>query len=222
MEINFQKEFLDNQCSHWEKSFTINSEMFGTMSSKPAQKAVEIFKARNVKKVVELGGGQGRDTVYFAQNGFQVDVLEYTTIGVETIRKKAEELGLSHLINPIQHDVRNPFPFEDNSIDAVYSHMLYCMAFTTKELEFISKEIRRILWAEGLNIYTVRNTDDIHYGQGIHRGEDMYEVGGFVVHFFSLHKVKCLAKGFDIVSIDNFEEGGLPRKLYQVVLMNNT
>jgi len=185
MEINLRKEFLDKQCSHWEESFNNNSEMFGTNSSLPAQKAVEIFKEKGVKKVLELGGGQGRDTIYFAQNGLQVDVLEYTYIGVETIKKKSKELGLSQLINPIQHDVRTPFPFDDDSFDAIYSHMLYCMAFTTKELEFITKESRRVLKPEGFNTYTVRNTDDEHFGQGIHRGEDMYEVGGFIVHFFS-------------------------------------
>ena len=36
--------------------------------------------------------------------------------------------------------------------------MLYCMALTTSELEFLSKEILRALKPGGLNFYTVRNT----------------------------------------------------------------
>ena len=75
-----------------------------------------------------------------------------------------------------------------------------------------------VLKPRGVNIYTVRNTHDPDYGTGIHRGEDMYEVGGFVVHFFSREKVMHLAKGYDIVSIDEFEEGRLPRKLFRVTL----
>jgi len=36
----------------------------------------------------------------------------------------------------------------------------------------------------------------------------MYEIsGGFIVHFFSRDKVEHLARGFEIVSIDEFEEG---------------
>jgi len=46
----------------------------------------------------------------------------------------------------------------------------------------------------------------------------MWEVGGFIVHFFNREKVVHLAKGFEIVGMDEFEEGGLPRKLLRVTL----
>ena len=46
----------------------------------------------------------------------------------------------------------------------------------------------------------------------------MYEVGGFIVHFFSREKVELLAKGYEIISIDEFEEGELPRKRFRVML----
>ena len=53
---------------------------------------------------------------------------------------------------------------------------------------------------------------------GIYRGEDLYENDGFIVHFFSKGKVKQLSNGFDIVNIENFEEGELPKKLFCVTL----
>ena len=53
---------------------------------------------------------------------------------------------------------------------------------------------------------------------GIHRGEDLYENDGFIVHFFSKEKVKQLSNGFDIVNIKNFEEGEFARKLFRVTL----
>jgi hypothetical protein len=96
--------------------------------------------------------------------------------------------------------------------------MLFCMALTTPELGSLSQEVLRVLKPGGLAVYTARHTKDPHYGLGIHRGEDMYEVGGFIVHFLSLEKVRQLATGYEIVSIDEFEEGGLPRKLYRVTL----
>jgi hypothetical protein len=52
----------------------------------------------------------------------------------------------------------------------------------------------------------------------MHRGEDMYEVDGFIVHFFNRDKVKLLAEGYEIVAIDEFDEGLLPRKLFRVTL----
>ena len=59
---------------------------------------------------------------------------------------------------------------------------------------------------------------DAHHGRGIRHGEDLYETNGFVVHFFNRGKVEALARGFEIVGIDEFEEGPLPRKLFRVTL----
>ena len=108
-------------------------------------------------------------------------------------------------------------PFEDNSVDACFSHMLYCMALTNEDLQSLNNEICRILKPQGINIYTVRSTDDGDYRQGIHRGEDLYENQGFIVHFFSKKKIDNLSLGFENISITSFEEGSFPRKLYFVV-----
>jgi hypothetical protein len=89
---------------------------------------------------------------------------------------------------------------------------------TTAELTTLSAEIRRVLQPGGINIYTVRNIHDAHYGQGIHRGEDMYEMGGFMVHFFREEQVQQLAHGYEIVDMTEFTEGTLPRTLWCVTL----
>ena len=47
----------------------------------------------------------------------------------------------------------------------------------------------------------------------------MWEIGGgFIVHFFSPEKVVDLAKGYEIVSVEEFEEGDLPKRLFLVTL----
>ncbi len=207
-----------DQEQHWQDIFSNNPDMFGESASAAAIKAAEILKKENKTNILELGGGQGRDTIFFAQNGFTVQVLDYCPSGLESITQKAKTKDISQLITAGCHDIRTPLPFENNSFDACYSHMLYCMELTTRELKFISDEIRRILRPGGLNIYTVRHTGDSHFESGTHRGEDMYEVGGFIVHFFTKEKVYRLAKGYVVVGIDEFEEGSLPRKLFHVTL----
>ena len=209
------KKILDKQAQHWENTFINRPETFGVSTSAAAIKAAETFNKEGITNILELGAGQGRDSLFFAQKGFHIQVLDYSQTGVDNIIKRAETLGVDKLITGKIHDVRDPFPFTDEKFGGCFSHMLYCMALTTKELKFLSDEIHRVLKNGGVNIYTVRHTGDDDYKNGIHRGEDLYESGGFIVHFFSKEKVKHLSNGFDI---ENFEEGKFPRKLFRVTL----
>ena len=211
------KKILDQQSQYWEKNFSSKPEMFGLESSIPAKKSLELFKKQNITKIIELGAGLGRDTIFFAQNSIHVKALDYSLSGIKAINKKAEKLDLSNFISTKIFDVREKLPFEDNSVEACFSHMLYCMALANNDLENLNQEIHRILKPKGINIYTVRHTNDGDFKKGIHRGEDLYENDGFIVNFFSKDKVKSLLKGFENISIDEFEEGGFPRKLYFVV-----
>ncbi len=70
----------------------------------------------------------------------------------------------------------------------------------------------------GVCVYTVRNTSDPDFERGVHRGEALYENQGFIVHFFDRAKVELLARGWELVAIEEFEEGKLPRRLYRVTM----
>ena len=209
------KEKLDLQSQHWEKSFSSKPEMFGDEPSIAAVKSLKSFKG---KCIVELGAGLGRDTIFFAKNSVYVEALDYSNKAIEIINKKSKKLNLSNFIKAKVFDVRKELPFESNSVDGFFSHMLYCMALSDFELVKLNKEIIRILKPGGINIYTVRHTEDADFKNGIHIGENFYENDGFIVNFFSKDKVNRLSKGFEILDIEKFEEGTFPRKLYRVTL----
>jgi len=154
---------LDQQFQHWETNFSSKPEMFGLEPSIPAVKATKFFKENNIKNIVELGAGLGRDTIYFAQNSIKVQALDYSKTAIESITDKAEKLNLAEFIKSKFFDVRKKLPFEDNSIEGCFSHMLYCMALSNSDLENLNNEICRILKPGGINIYTARHTDDGDY-----------------------------------------------------------
>lgn len=211
-------DVLNAQQQQWNRNFSERPEMFGDSSSDPAQKALELLKSESKTNVLELGGGQGRDTFLFARNGIHITMLDYSQVAVDMVNTKAQVSGLGDLVTAIRHDVREPLPFASGSFDATYSHMLYCMAITDEEVKRLAQEILRVLKPGGLNVFTVRHTGDPHFGTGIQRGEQMYEVGGFIVNFFDRAKVEQVSMGYEIVSIDEFEEGGMPRRLFRVTL----
>jgi len=206
---------LDQQSQHWEASFSSKPAMFGHEPSIAAVKSLKFLKDKNI---VELGAGLGRDTIFFAQNSVYVEALDYSKKAIGTIEEKSKKLNLSHFVKTKVFDVRKKLPFNNNTIDACFSHMLYCMALSNLDLENLNKEIHRILKPGGINIYTVRHTGDGDYKNGIHMGEDLYENEGFIVHFFSKDKINQLSKDFEILNIEKFEEGSFPRKLFKVTV----
>jgi len=209
---------LDAQQRHWEGMLASRAEMFGPDPSGAARRSAPELQAAGLHRLLELGGGQGRDSLFFAANGFSVHVLDYSQAGIDTVLKNATEAGLQSRLSAQRHDVRRPLPVSDATFDACYSHMLFCMAFTAAELERLAGEVRRALRPGGQCIYTVRHKGDPDYGRGVHRGEDLYESNGFIVHYFDRAKVERLARGFVISSIDELEEGKLPRRLYRVAM----
>ena len=190
--------------------------MFGLEPSYPAKKALDIFRENNLTNVIELGAGLGRDSIYLGKNSINITALDYSENGLKILDQKIKNENLSSTISTLKFDIRDNLPFENNSIDACYSHMLYCMAFTFDELIKLNNEIKRVLKPGGVNIYTARNTDDGDYKKGTHRGEDLYEIDGFIIHFFSKKTIQNLMNGYKNLSIEYFEEGSFPRKLFFV------
>jgi SAM-dependent methyltransferase len=211
------KKLLNLQSQHWESNFSSKPEMFGFELSYSAKKALETFKKNNITNIIELGAGLGRDTIFFAQNGIYVHAIDYSLSATNIIKKRSKENNLDDLIKVENYDIRKKLNCDNENFQACYSHMLFCMALTNQDLKDLNQEIFRILKKDGFNIYTVRNHTDGDFKKGTHRGEDMYEMNGFIVHYFSENKIKNLLDGFTNVSIENFDEGSFPRKLSLVI-----
>jgi SAM-dependent methyltransferase len=202
----------------WDKSFSQETAFFGEEPSSFAQKSLELFRTGEVHSVLELGCGQGRDTFLFASHDLQVTALDYSIVAVTAIREKAATFGLSSQITSLTHDVCQPLPFPDASFDACYSHMLLCMELSLTEITFLLSEIHRVLRPGGLVTYSVRSDYDKHYRAGASMGDDIYQIGNFVVHFFTADKIRSLTRGYDLLGIDRLKEGSLPRDLYCVTM----
>ncbi|MCQ4081325.1 class I SAM-dependent methyltransferase [Streptomyces sp. RB6PN25] len=209
-------ELADAQRQHWQNTYTAHPGMYGEQPSAPAVHAAEVFHAAGAQDVLELGAGHGRDALYFARQGFTVQATDFSPIGLEQLQRAAQSQGVAERVTTAVHDVREPLPLPDTSVDAVFAHMLLCMALSTKEIHAAVGEIRRVLRPGGTFVYTVRHTGDAHYGAGTAHGDGIFEHGGFAVHFFPRHLVDSLADGWTLNEVHAFEEGDLPRRLWRV------
>lgn len=208
---------LNKQQDLWNNCFTHDPAMFGREVSLPALHTAQALELGPQTDLLELGSGQGRDTVFFAKLGCRVTTLDYSQAGNDAVQALAAQEGCC--VRTLLHDVREPLPLEDGSFDLCYSHMLFCMALTVPELQALCREIRRVLKPGGVCVYTARNTRDPHFGKGFHHQDGLYQKGAVVIHYFSQETIDLLAQeGFEVTDVEEFEEAALPRVLFRVTM----
>ena len=191
----------------WNKVYKSDSTFFGEEPSNFALLCFNHMIVNNVKKVLELGAGHGRDSIFFESNGIEVEALDYSVFPVEILDKMTKEKRLP--IKPQLFDVTQPMPFPDSCFDAAYSHMLLNMRFSLEDLHFIFSEINRVLKPKGFNFFSVRNQNDKSYGSGVEIDSGIYEINGFQIRFFTEKEIEDLttAEGFKTLWIkEEYEE----------------
>ena len=191
----------------WNKVYQSDSTFFGEEPSNFALLCFNHMKINNIKKVLELGAGHGRDSIFFSSNGLEVETLDYSAFAVELLNKTTKEKRLplkAHLF-----DVKHKLTYPGDYFDAVYSHMLFNMRFSVEELHFIFSEIKRVVKPRGFNFFSVRNQNDNSYGTGIEIEKGIYNINGFQIRFFSEKEIQDLTttEGFEILWIqEEYEE----------------
>lgn len=211
------------QKAHWEAALRERPDRYGAEASEPARATLGVLRSARAQDLLELGSGQGRDALFFAQAGLTVSAADFAPFAVSTIAEKARAFGAADRLSVVECDAREPLPFPDQSFDACYSHMLFCMALSEPQLHSLAAEIWRILRLDGLCVYTARTAADPDYGRGRSLGGDLYELDGFVVHFFARDLVERIAAGsasasFELLDVEELEEGTLPRRLIRVTM----
>ena len=197
----------------WNKVYSSDSAFFGENPSDFAQMCYRDINKHRVKKLLELGCGQGRDTIFFAANNLDVYALDSSTTAIENLSEKIKEknisVGLKHF------DARQGIPFSNNFFDTIYAHMFYNMGFTDEELKFLFIETSRVLKNNGLLYFSVRSDKDAQYKKGKKIDSNVYEINGFQIRFFTKSQIKSFLS--DYFEIENVMEGyEEPASLYLV------
>ena len=135
----------------WEDIFKKNGKVF-TKTQKDMPRLVKIFKKNGFKRILDLGCGTGRHTIYFAKKGFDVYGFDSSKTGVNYTKRwlKKEKLKA----NVIVHDVTKRFPYPDDFFDAIISIKVIHHNKLEKVRKTI-KEIKRILKKDGIIFITV-------------------------------------------------------------------
>lgn len=169
-----------------------------------AQWVVQYFPKEG--RVLDLGAGQGQDSRFFAQRGYEVVSTDYSLEGLQLNRKELPgELKNKIVIEEL--NLERAFPYASASLDVVYAH-LSIHYFSKKITKQIFSEIKRVLKAGGIIALMVNSTDDPEYNTGTKLEKHYFEISpGMRKRYFSLTALREFISQFEIIILDNRGSG---------------
>ncbi len=146
-----------------------------------AQFAAGYFPRRG--QILDLGAGQGQDTRYFAQRGYNVTAVDFSDVAIKIAKEKLPQ-NAEQRVQIIKHDLRDPLPLADHEFDAVYAS-LSLHYFDTATTIKIFNEIYRVLKLGGIFACMLNSVHDPEYRSGPAIEPDYFLIGKFKKRYFS-------------------------------------
>ena len=156
------ERFHKMQSRDWEKIYRERGDLKFKVLPKIVR-AARLFKEKGYEKVLDLGCGTGKHTIYLAMKGFEIYATDISPTGLKIVREKAKSLRLNN-IHLKQHDMRS-IPFPDRFFDVVVCTWAIYHG-TLKEIQTTINEIYRVLKTGGTVITDFLPVESESYGLG--------------------------------------------------------
>ena len=138
----------------WDQAYKKEPQQF-TEPEKICSLADTLFQKYSVKRILNLGCGNGRHLVYFGEKGYQIFGSDLSGWGLLAAQQwtKQEKISAPLTLSDMQY-----IPFAENSFDAIISfrviqHNLFADILAT------FKEIERVLRKDGLLVIDLLRYD---------------------------------------------------------------
>ena len=166
------------------------------------------LRSNEMKHLLEIGAGTGRDGSYFANAGCEVTCVDLSPAMIRLCHDK----GLTALVM----DVAN-LSFQDASFDAVYSFNSL-LHLPKMELPAVLMEIRRVLVPGGLFYF---GTYGGHDHEGIYEKDD-HTPQRFFSFYEDAQLQRVVGQAFEIISFQSLQISENPKKLrFQSLLLQS-
>lgn len=183
------------------EQYIINEYGFKQLSiSEFIKKSKVCLLEKGYKKLLDLGCGNGKHSIYFSKEGFDVYASD---IDCRLINENLRHLNISN-INVYEHSFTN-IPYENDFFDAVICTSTIHHAIIDDIKKGIN-EIYRVLRPNGYFIFDIVSKEDKSYGLGIKVEENTFigsrEGEENIPHHYTDEKeLKLLLNGFSSVEI---------------------
>ncbi|WXG46914.1 MAG: class I SAM-dependent methyltransferase [Candidatus Atabeyarchaeum deiterrae] len=135
----------------WNEAFKREGRIF-TEVQEDIPKVSELFKEHGVKRILDLGFGSGRHTVYLAEMDFEVHGIDIAREGMRLTESWLKERNLKADLKI--GNIYDKLPYPDEFFDAIISVEVMHHS-VIEDIRKLIKEMERILRPSGLLFITV-------------------------------------------------------------------
>lgn len=184
-----------NQQDLWNSKW---SKLSGKLSATSYSKRVYKFlKNKNIKSILDLGSGDGKDSLYFLKKDIQVTSVDFSKEAMSKLTKIIKEKKLKN-IKTLVADIKNLNL--KNKFDVIYAN-LSLHYFDDKTTTKIFSNLLKLLNQDGYLFVRCKSIEDPLYGIGNEIEKNVFDNKGKIQHLFSKEYLKEKLKGYSIIKI---------------------
>mgnify|MGYP001183020344 CR=1 FL=1 len=188
---------------YWNNLYS-KDDYFGTGQTILADFAKTIIEENNISTLLELGCGQGRDSLFFTNFVSNVTSVDISENAINFVKKIKNERNLTNL-DLFVHDIKKPLNFLDKSFDIVYSN-LALQFFDINQLKEIFSNISEIMSNDSFFIFSTKKPGDKYFNFGKKISENSFQYKDITRYFFEKSEIKhLLEQNFKIISFEEDE-----------------
>lgn len=204
MELNLKKSLNNIKfLNYWNKMYE-DKNVFGTGETKLARYAQELLKNYSVENMLEIGCGQGRDSIFFAQLGYKIKSFDISHNAIEFVSELKKKHELKNL-EAKSHDARIPYDYPDEHFDFIYSN-LALQFFDVIELRTIFRNVSKVIKKDAPFFFSSKKIGDKYHNTGTKINDYAYSFKGVIRYFYDEQTWSdILSEYFDVIKID-FDE----------------
>ncbi|MDX1765462.1 MAG: class I SAM-dependent methyltransferase [Candidatus Saccharimonadales bacterium] len=161
-----------------------------------AEQAIEYFPKSG--RILELGAGLGQDSRFFAGQGYSVVSTDNGEVAVSENLKRSAKFD----IQVEKLDLKDNFPYPDESFDVVYAH-LSLHYFSEQKTHEIFDDIHRVLKPGGIFAFFTNSTDDPEFNTGEKLEEYYFVIGDLKKRYLNPEEAEKFAAKFETILCDN-------------------
>lgn len=198
---------MDTSSDSWNKKFALGDHYDTKHPFEGIHKIIPYFNENRVKKILDVGCGNGRNLIYLAQQGFDMNGIDLAESGLEQIKEKIK--GLELKVNLTKADMLK-LPYEDSSFDAAinvwalnhntYDNICKCVDETTRILKpnglvYMSASAWKTIYKLIFKLIAKQKIENRTYNIKIGSEEGIH-------HFFTESDVHNIFKNYNTLFLD--------------------